>query len=318
MGQYYYIVNLDKKEFIHPHLFNDGLKLLEFGCSSQGTMTALAVLCADGNGKGGGDICRSITGKTKIKSCEKISYSWEHSGKQTHLVVPKIAGRWSGDRIVIAGDYAEPGSHMTQRDRLKYRREILAMLPKGYASPSYLKHYSREEAEKNLKEAVRQTRDKGVNLYEVCAYGLFDDISLLALEGICCDSYIRESFVETFARGMSFGRDCPKSLRRDVKKYVTEKANIIKGKFVSDWGGILIYSDATLNLKTGFVETKPVEIEGLDSLDREYFEVGPDQACVGGVETTICPACHEYILTFDSLFEVSGCSNSECESLQSV
>ena len=223
MGQYYFIVNLDKKEFIRPHRFDDGLKLMEFGCSGEGTMTALAILCADGNGLGGGDICRTVTGKTRIKSCEEISHSWERDGKQHHIVVPKIAGRWAGDRIVIAGDYAEPGSHMTQRDRLKYRREILAMMPSIYLSHENSPD-QRQRAEKNLKEAVRRTRAKGVNLYEVCSYGLFTDISLLALEGICCDSYIRESFVETFARRNNFGRDCPKFLRRDVKKRVAEEA----------------------------------------------------------------------------------------------
>ena len=44
MGQYFLIVNLDKKEYLHPHKFGDGLKLLEFGCSSQGTLTALTLL----------------------------------------------------------------------------------------------------------------------------------------------------------------------------------------------------------------------------------------------------------------------------------
>ena len=81
MGQYYVIVNLDKREYLYPHRCGDGLKLLEFGSSAGGTMTALAVLLADGNGRGGGDL---------------------HSTN-------RIIGSWSGDRIVIAGDYADPG-----------------------------------------------------------------------------------------------------------------------------------------------------------------------------------------------------------------
>jgi hypothetical protein len=40
MGQYYLIVNLDKKQFLHPHKCGDGLKLLEFGTSANGTLTA--------------------------------------------------------------------------------------------------------------------------------------------------------------------------------------------------------------------------------------------------------------------------------------
>lgn len=79
MGQYYYIINLDKKQYLHPHRFGDGLKLLEFGCSGNGTMTALAILLADGNNRGGGDL---------------------HSDNP-------IIGSWAGDRIIIAGDYAD-------------------------------------------------------------------------------------------------------------------------------------------------------------------------------------------------------------------
>jgi hypothetical protein len=81
MGQYYCIVNLDKKEFLHPHKFGDGLKLLEFGCSGDGTMTGLAILLASGNGRGGGDLDSSNP----------------------------IVGSWAGDRIVVAGDYGTEG-----------------------------------------------------------------------------------------------------------------------------------------------------------------------------------------------------------------
>jgi hypothetical protein len=75
MGQYYYVVNLDKKQYLYPHKFGEGVKLLEFGCSSNGTLTGLAILLADG----GGDL---------------------HSDNP-------IIGSWAGDRIVIAGDYAD-------------------------------------------------------------------------------------------------------------------------------------------------------------------------------------------------------------------
>jgi hypothetical protein len=81
MGQYYITVNLDRREYLYPHKLGDGLKLMEFGCSSHGTLMALAVLLASGNGRGGGD-CRSDS--------------------------PMI-GSWAGNRIVIAGDYGDPG-----------------------------------------------------------------------------------------------------------------------------------------------------------------------------------------------------------------
>lgn len=59
MGQYHQVVNLDKHEKLYPHVLGDGLKLMEFGCSGDGTMTALAILLAGsckGGPRGGGDI----------------------------------------------------------------------------------------------------------------------------------------------------------------------------------------------------------------------------------------------------------------------
>ena len=93
MGQYYLIVNLDKKQYLHPHHCGDGLKLLEFGCSANGTLTALAILLADGNNRGGGDL---------------------HSDHP-------IIGSWAGNRIVIAGDYADEGKFTDDPTRTLYR-----------------------------------------------------------------------------------------------------------------------------------------------------------------------------------------------------
>lgn len=78
MGQYFEIVNIDKEEYITPHAFGDGMKLLEFGSSSDGTMTALAILLRESTEGGGGDINSDNP----------------------------IVGSWAGDRIVIAGDYS--------------------------------------------------------------------------------------------------------------------------------------------------------------------------------------------------------------------
>lgn len=80
MGQYHYTVNLDKKEFLHPHKLGSGLKLWEFAGDDHGIGCALSLLLACSNGRGGGDVV------------------------ETDLV-----GRWAGDRIAIVGDYAEDG-----------------------------------------------------------------------------------------------------------------------------------------------------------------------------------------------------------------
>lgn len=76
MGQYYLTCNLDRQEHLHPHTLGDGLKLVEFGSSSQGTMTALAAL-----------LC--MRGGTE-----------------------SFRGPWAGDRVVVAGDYADEGNHL--------------------------------------------------------------------------------------------------------------------------------------------------------------------------------------------------------------
>ena len=79
MGQYHVVVNLDKKQFIHPHQLGDGLKLMEFANSAGGVMTGLAILLAVSNGRGGGDLQSES----------------------------EMIGSWGGDRIAIVGDYAE-------------------------------------------------------------------------------------------------------------------------------------------------------------------------------------------------------------------
>lgn len=92
MGQYHYIANLDKREFLHPHELGDGLKLMEFGASGEGTMFGLSLLLACSNGRGGGDFDAEIA-----------------DDPRDYKLVEAIVGRWAGDRIAIIGDYAEDG-----------------------------------------------------------------------------------------------------------------------------------------------------------------------------------------------------------------
>lgn len=82
MGQYYVIANLDKKEFLDPYAFGNGVKLMEFGMDGASTMTGLAILLASSNGMGGGDL--------HLPASSKFGH---------------MPGRWAGDRVVIAGDY---------------------------------------------------------------------------------------------------------------------------------------------------------------------------------------------------------------------
>lgn len=86
MGQYYVVANIDKKEFISPSDWGQGLKLMEFAyplCQSMVT-SALAILLADGNGRGGGDL------------------------RSDHPII----GSWKYNRIAVVGDYADPHSEL--------------------------------------------------------------------------------------------------------------------------------------------------------------------------------------------------------------
>lgn len=84
MGQYHEVYNSDKKEFFHAHRIDNGLKLLEQVGFEKSSSSALFLLLANSNGRGGGDA---------------------RPDRET------IIGRWAGDRIVVQGDYAEKGDH---------------------------------------------------------------------------------------------------------------------------------------------------------------------------------------------------------------
>jgi hypothetical protein len=81
MGQYHVVVNKTKKQFLRPHAFGDGLKLMEFGVRAYGTMAELAILLAKDNGSGVGDLDSENP----------------------------VIGSWAGDEITISGDYGEDG-----------------------------------------------------------------------------------------------------------------------------------------------------------------------------------------------------------------
>lgn len=93
MGQYHVLYNTDKKEYVHAHRIDNGLKLLEQVGFEKSTATALFLLVANSNGRGGGDANKH-----------------------------ELIGRWAGDRIVVQGDYAEEGdqAYITDAERETY------------------------------------------------------------------------------------------------------------------------------------------------------------------------------------------------------
>jgi hypothetical protein len=87
MGQYHMVYNLDKEEYFR----SDFLKLWE-QVGVRSSTTALFMLVANSNGRGGGDF-------------------------NDH----ELIGHWAGDRIVVQGDYAEPGDPGFIPDRSRDR-----------------------------------------------------------------------------------------------------------------------------------------------------------------------------------------------------
>jgi len=170
MGQYYIIVNLDKKQFIDPCKFGDGWKLIEFADSTPGTMTALAVLLANGNGRGGGDLDSN----------------------------DPIIGSWAGDRIVIAGDYADPGR----------------FVPKSMKKKLF---------ERNLEEYTQNSLEMGASDKKKCAkttanlhslaINFFEDISEKVILALCDDPSLREELIKSI----------PKEVKKNLAPQLVEK-----------------------------------------------------------------------------------------------
>lgn len=96
MGQYYIIANTDKKEMLTPYRFGSGAKLMEFSGDGESVMQGLAILLADGNGRGGGDLRADDS----------------------------IIGSWAGDRIVVAGDYADEGNFTEGSEKTLYETAL--------------------------------------------------------------------------------------------------------------------------------------------------------------------------------------------------
>ena len=178
MGQYYKICNLDKKQFLHPHKFGQGLKLMEFGCDNCGILTALTVLLSSGNGRGGGDLhfidparrpetLKEFFGTDKPESVDELC--------------KKYIGSWAGDRIVVAGDYMDAGLFLEDVSK----REKIQVAKKRYES----------EYEKG--------KENDLTLYSY-SDEKFEDISLDMLAVICRDEYVREQIIKSSA-SYSFG-----------------------------------------------------------------------------------------------------------------
>ena len=89
MGQYFKLVNLDKREVICPWCLDGGAKLWEWAANTKGSVLTLLLRKSDEGG--GGDYYGYH------KGCDE--------GGAIQCPLSPIAGRWAGDRIALVGDY---------------------------------------------------------------------------------------------------------------------------------------------------------------------------------------------------------------------
>lgn len=109
MGQYWMAVNLDKKEFVHPHKLGCGMKLWEQLANQPSTGTALIVLCAAmPERRGGGDLDLVDNWHGPEREADgKHAASPGPMPPTYQEIAHRTIGRWAGDRIAFVGDYAE-------------------------------------------------------------------------------------------------------------------------------------------------------------------------------------------------------------------
>ena len=144
MGQYFLVVNLDKKQYLSPHSLADGAKLLEL---EKGTPVAFFVLASQGAPDLG-----------------------------------SVAGRWAGDRIVVAGDWGE-------EEHLLPAAEVRAFRKKHPGEPA--------------------------NVYGV-ASALYKDVSFEVLEKLLAIDFVRELLGARVKKVLSFQADF--STQKDRRK----------------------------------------------------------------------------------------------------
>jgi len=96
MGQYFLLVNLDKREYVYPIYVSTGMKLIELCVNNFGAL--LLFLLRKSSEGGGGDIDKPY----------------------------KYAGRWAGDRVVLVGDYDE--SDLFRKALEEYKDITLAVV----------------------------------------------------------------------------------------------------------------------------------------------------------------------------------------------
>jgi hypothetical protein len=136
MSHYHIVVNATKRQYLRPTAFGDGLQLTAFGASGCGTMTALAVLLAEDNGKGTGDL----------------------------NTTDPLVGSWAGDNVRIVGDYGPPTmgpqqSHNHYKHAIAFYEDISERVIRLLCAEPFLKESLVQSLKRDAASLEEATRD---------------------------------------------------------------------------------------------------------------------------------------------------------------
>lgn len=119
-----------------------------------------------------------ITKKALRKKGPTIDSYFNHDGKRCDLIMPKIVGRWAGDRIVIAGDYGDYG------DKGKFIPQNQPINKEKWKKDSgYADYY--------IDDHIHTTND--VNLYHYANVHNYKDISKDVVKAMQFDPWIKKA-----------------------------------------------------------------------------------------------------------------------------
>ena len=176
MGQYHVVVNLTKREFIHPHKLGSGLKLWEqiANGANGGTGAALLVLLAASNGRGGGDLDVEDNWHGPERVFPRDNAQPGPMPETYSEIAKRTVGRWAGDQIAVVGDYAKDGDLPPE-----FEAEDIYTLANSHESAEALAAeydgFARKaEAEKDAPERATNYRRIAAKIRKE---GLFTDIS---------------------------------------------------------------------------------------------------------------------------------------------
>ena len=109
MGQYWTVVNLDKKEYLNQYKLGCGAKLWE-QLAGFGVGKALIILTANmPETRGGGDLDLEENWHGPERTFPEHNIIPAPMPERYEAIAKRTIGRWAGDRIAIIGDYANKG-----------------------------------------------------------------------------------------------------------------------------------------------------------------------------------------------------------------